>query len=438
MNIVIVGAGKVGFNLAKELSISHNVIIIDQNVNALNKIQENIDVMTIEGDAEDSKTYEKFIDKTIDFFIAVTNIDNVNLLSIVIANSILDVKKRFARVQKEFFGIEQLRKKLEIDKLVFPLQLASRSVSNLFDFPKANNVKKFKYTNYKLVSIMVPNDFISQIFDIRVLGIVAIERDKQLIILQETYIEILPNDLIYFFDLEENIKPFSQKLNPNINVELKKCVVFGGDELGISIAQELINKKCDVKIIEKNLNLCEIADEKLGGDASIINAKYGLHDIFINEGIQNADIFIAATSNDEYNIVKSLEAKELGIKKVVAINNEMEHYSLMHLLGITVIRGPKINAYYEIMEDINSSGVILHKFFCGAKGVILMRKIFSNSQLINKIIQPYKNNMAIIFHTRQNNLSLFDKKITLEEDDLITIFCNIEEKANLKRWIHGL
>lgn len=88
-----------------------------------------------------------------------------------------------------------------------------------------------------------------------------------------------------------------------------------------------------VKIIEKDLHLCEVADEVLQGKVSVINSKYSSNDLFEDENLSNADIFIAASNNDEFNIIKCLEAKEKGINKVVAINNDLEYYQLMHSIG---------------------------------------------------------------------------------------------------------
>jgi len=81
LNIIIAGAGKVGFNLAKKLLIGHDVTIVDRNDEALNRIQESLDILALKGNVEDYSTYTKIIDKKIDLFIAVTNLDNVNLVS---------------------------------------------------------------------------------------------------------------------------------------------------------------------------------------------------------------------------------------------------------------------------------------------------------------------------------------------------------------------
>jgi trk system potassium uptake protein TrkA len=437
MNIVIAGAGKVGFNVAKTLCIGHNITIVDKNSEALHRIQESLDILPIRGDLEDPRTYQNFICKKVDLFIAVTNADNVNLVSTFIADSILDIDRKFVRLQKHFFAKTLIKDRLNIDKIIFPIKLASNTVASLLNYPKANNVKFFKYTQHKLISIRASKDIEPLTINSDKFSIVGIERGKDFFIPQKDE-KILPNDLVYFFGHENDIRFICNKLELKENFEIQRCVVFGGEELGISISKALINTGKDVKLIEKNLELCKRADEELEGKASIINSKYGTSDLFENEGLDNADIFIAATNNDEYNIIKCLEAKDRGIYKVVAINNEMEYYNLMHSLDIIVVRGPKISAYNTIMEHITSTKVILEKSFCGAKGIVFMRKIFPTSKLIGKKIKPTKIGQSVIFYIREEKLYPLNEKIVLQENDLLVLFCRAGESSKAKQWIYEL
>ena len=438
MNIIIAGAGKVGFNLAKTLCIGHNVTIIDKNSEALDRIQESLDIMPLRGNVEDSKTYASFTEKDIDLFISVTNIDNVNLLSVLMAEAVLNIKRKFVRLQKEFFHESDVKERLNIDKLIFPIALTSKTISSLLEYPKANNVKFFKYTEHKLISVMVSSCFIPQTLPLKNFIVAGIERKKEFFIPHNGDVEILPNDLVYFFGLEKDIRKICQKMELETHNEIQRCVVFGGEALGVSISKELVKVGRTVKLIEEDLDLCEKADEALEGKVSIINSKYRSHDVFEDEDLNSADIFIAATNNDEFNIIKCLEAKESGIKKVVALNNEMEYYNLMHSLGIIVVRGPKISAYNTIMEEISSTGVVIQKNYCGAKAIIFMRKIFQSSCLIEKKIKPLSTEKSALFYMRQEIVYPLTEKIVLQENDLIIVFSPTKESARVKEWIYGL
>ena len=438
MNIIIAGAGKVGFNLAKTLSIGHNVTIIDKNEDALYRIQESLDILPLKGDLEESKTYESFKEMPIDLFIAVTNEDNVNLIATMLADSVLQIKRTFVRLQKHFKDVFIIKEKLGIDEIVFPVRLASKSVASLLHYPKANNIKLFKYTKLKLISVRVSQNFQPmQIASDRML-LVGIERKKEFFIPRDDVV-IESGDLVYLFGDEEKIRHICSLLERDVTVgSIKKCVVYGGEELGISIAKALLEMGCDVKLIEKEIEACERADVELGGKATIINAKYSSHDIFEEENLSAADMFIAASKNDEFNIIKALEAKERGIAKIVAINNDMEYYNLMHSLGIIVVRGPKISAYNKIIEEISSTGVVLQKWFCGSKGSVFMRKIFAGSKLINKQIKPLKIEDAKLCYIREGMLFAFESKTALFEGDVIVAFTTAQRSAKIKQWIYGL
>jgi len=437
MNIIIAGAGNVGFNLAKTLSIGHNITIIDKNSEALYRIQEHLDVLTVCGDLEDSNIYKRFSEQEIDLFIAVADVDNVNLIACLMADAVLSIKRKFIRLQKHIFAQDIIKERLAIDKIIFPSKLSSHAVASLLNYPSANNVKFFNYTKDKLISVRTSRSFLPQVLKVEHCVIAGIERDKRFFIPEhDTPVE--PNDLIYFFGDEEEIKALCTVLEPENTSVIQKCVVFGGENLGISIAKALVEIGRDVKLVEKNVALCEIADERLGGKATVINSKYSSNDIFEDEGLDKADIFIAATNNDEYNIIKCLEAKEKGIHKVVAINNELEYYNLMHTLGIIVVRGPKMSAYNKIMEEIGSTGVVIQKSFCGAKAVVLMRKIFPHSKLISKSIKPPKFSETILFYMHDDVLYPFDEKISLYENDLILAFATAKVSEKVKQWIYEL
>jgi len=438
MNIIISGAGKVGFNLAKKLSIGHNITIIDKNIEALYRIQDDLDVMVLHGDVEESKTFEKVIDKNINLFIAVTNIDNTNLISCLIADTILTIDKKFIRLKKETFNNPELKSRLNIDKFIFPIELASNIIASLLSYPKANNVKFFKYTKNKLISIIVSKDFQPSIINQSYFRIVGIKRDKEFFIPNSSDIKIMANDLIYLFGDEEKIKVICKETALESSSNIDKCVVFGAGDLGIAISKRLVKEGCVVKLLDKDLNLCNRANDKLGGMVSVINLKYSSHEVFETEGLDSADIFIASTDNDEFNIIKSLEAKERGIKKVISINNDLEYYSLMYSLGITVVRGPKISAYNTIMEEINSTKIILEKNFCGIKGILFMRKIFSNSKLINKTIQAPNSFDGLIFYIRNDDIFNLNSSLLLEKDDLIVIFVKSKIGSDIKKWLYEL
>ncbi len=439
MNIIIAGAGRVGYELARLLSLHHSVTVIDRNAKALQRLQESIDILPVEGDIEDPDTYKRFIDKESDLFIAVTDNDEANLLSTLIADDAIELSRKFIRLRNPNFAKTKVCDRLGIDEAFYPMELTSEAVAILLRYPHANNVKRFEYTDNVLISLRVTVDSSIDIPKSDNYIVVGVERDKSLFIPTDDMM-LQQNDLVYLFGQEVAIRQKCKELDVLSPSEIERSIIFGADELGVSIAKALIKEDIEVKIIEKSLELCHIADEKLGGSAMTLSCKYGTATLFEEEGLSHANMAIAATEDDEYNIVKCLEAREHGIEKVMAVNNEIEYYNVMHSLGIVVIRGPKINALNAIIEKINSSHVITERKFCGGKGQIYLRRVFSTSHLVGKKLKlPKKIDDIIFILIRDGSLiRLESEPLFIEEGDIIVLFTTSNEANRVHEWIHGL
>ena len=438
LNIIIGGCGKVGFLLANTLSIAHNIFVIDKNKDAISKLQENLDILTIAGDIKNPDTYKNIDIDTIDLFIAVTNSDEANIISSLIIDGILEVKEKIVRVQSSYYKETNIKEKLNIQMLIMPSFLSSKSIKSLIKYPKINNIKGFKDSSFKLISVYATKDFLKEELD-ELLNptkelILGVERDKKLFITQNT--QILKGDLVYILTLEENIIRVSSLFNKELPNEIKRCVIFGCNEVSIEIAKILIEHKKSVKIVDKDIKACNIAQEELWGKAEIINPLYhNEEELFIDEGIVNADFFISTYKSDEFNIIKCLEAKEFGVKKVIATNNESSYYNLMHSLNIITLRGPKISAYHKILEEINSSDIIIEKYFCGGKGVIFFRK--TDNRQIGKVILPPKFSEVLFFILKGNQIEPL-KSNQITKNSAIIAVCTKENQEEIRQWLYEL
>ncbi len=438
MDIIIAGAGGVGFRLARTLCLKHNVTVLDKNEDALSRLQESIDILAIVGNIEDPKTYELLVDKESDLFIAVTDSDETNIISTLIAEETINVKEKIIRLRNDFFAKSAIGEKLGITSSVFPFVLTAKSVESLLEFPKANNVKCFQDFSQKLISVRVEMAISIEEINSAFVKVVGIERDKNFFIPSD-YETLQKDDLIYLIGDMKNIKEICSRLNPQMPTDIKNIVIFGAELLGVEIAKLLADyDNVSIKLIEKNLKKCEDASEILQENVAVINSKYGEHQLFKEENLENADMLIASTSNDEQNIIKCLEAKEFGIKKVVAINNDLEHYGLMHKLDIVAVRGPKTNAYYSILEKINSSTIVSQRQYCGGKGLMLLRKILNDSVLLESTIKPYKQENANVFIIKGDKIQDFNEPKRVEVDDIIIMFGKCEDEEDLQRWINSL
>ncbi len=441
MDIMIAGAGTVGYSLAQTLSYTHNVIVIDKDINKLNKLDEDIDILTLHGDIENPKNYQSLSLESIDLFIAVTDSDEANLLSTLIIEDVVEVKRKIIRLKNDGFLTSHILEKLSIDYAVFPDITTANKVKSLLAFPRANNVKSFHQTKDKLVSIRVQNEadisYTVEMLNNENVSIVGIEREKSFFIpSDDTAIEA--EDLVYMFGSSEAVEVLSAKLDDKMPTKIKKIVIFGANTLAQKIAKVLLDKKLDIKMIEKNIEYCKEASEFLQGKVTIINSSHEDHQLFEKEGLKNADMVIAAAQNDEKNIVKCIEAKEFGIEKVVAVNNDKDYYNLMHKMGVVVVRGSKAGAHYAILEKISSSSIVSQRHFCGGRGMLFMRKIYPNSTLISKRIKGMKRDKVKVLLLRDEKVYPLVQIETFTQGDIVVAFGECENKDEIEQWIYTL
>ncbi len=438
---MIAGAGTVGYSLAKSLSYKHSVIVIDQDIAKLNKLDEDIDVMVIQGDIENPKTYQALDMDRVDLFIAVTDSDEANLLATLIVEDEIEIQKKIIRLKNDGFLKSHVLEKLSIDYAVFPDITTANKVKALLTFPKANNVKMFHQTKDKLISIRVQHAQMQQFtvgsLESERVAIVGIERGKVFFVPSASE-PIEENDLVYLFGDMDQIKSISDKLDEKMPSSIKKVVIFGANTLAQKIAKALLDKHLEIKMIEKNLEYCKKASELLEGRVSIINSAYEDERLFEEEGLKNADMIVAAGMNDEKNIVKCMEAREYGVQKVVAVNNDKAYYQLMHKMGIVVVRGSKASAHYAILEKIASNYIVTQRHFCGGNGVLFMRKIYPDSELIGKQMKQYVMDGVKTLLLREERIYMPDTIDMLERGDIIVMFGDIKMKEKMQKWIYTL
>lgn len=441
MDIMIAGAGTVGYSLAQTLSRKHNIIVVDSTLQTLNRLEESIDILTLHGNIEDPKTFKRLHIEAIDLFIAVTDSDEANLLSTLIIDDVIKVKKKIIRLKNGYFSKSTVLEKLDIEEAVFPDDLTAEKFTSLLEFPKANNIKSFIQTENELISIKIACDEICdlQLSDL-IQGsyvIIGIERDKSFFIPGEK--ERLQNDdLVYFFGKRRELEELSFSLNVKMPSSVKKVVIFGANTLAQKIAHALLGKGLEIKMIDKSREACKEASEFLQDRVTIINASYDEHHLFEAEGLKNADMLIAADSNDEKNIVKCMEAREYGIEKVVAVNNDKAYYNLMHSLGIIIVRGSKIGAFYAILEKIESSAVVTERHFCGGKGVLFMKQLYPQDTLTGKNTTIKLPDKAVLCHIRKEKIFALGDLSLFEEGDIIMVSANSQEEEKIQKWINTL
>lgn len=439
MTVIIVGAGGVGFKLCDYLMDSNEVIVIDKNIQAVQNISSQLDVLAIHGDGKDLNLY-KNIDKNIDIFIAVTNSDDTNILVSLLIDEVLQIRKKIIRLNDEIYNLPNIKKRLNLDHAIFPSQEVLNRVKRVVKYPYAQSIKSLENTNFTISSIQLNNieNSISQkeffSFAQENLKLCGIKREDRFFIPKSGDL-LYTYDLVYLICTINDLEILGQKFGPNYP-NITGCVIFGGDKLACQIAKILLLKNIKVRIFEKDINLCKYAQEYLGEDVNIYHTKYGLDHHFKQDEMLNAQMVIATTNEDEFNLTKCLEAKYNSIPKVVAINNDSEYTSLMRNLKIEIIRGLKSSAFYSITEKLDDINLIITKKFCSKDATVLIKHTYG--LVVATTIKDFSQkvqNLGLFFIIRGDKIFSISEDSNINLHDTLIVCCESENVKYAKKWL---
>jgi trk system potassium uptake protein TrkA len=379
MKIIIAGAGDVGRHLAKMLSSDlHDIIIIDHDEASLKGIGNAFDIMTLTGSATSFDTLKAANIKKSDLYIAVTNTEEVNITSSIIAKR-LGVKQCIARVDNAEY-IRPVNKNhftaLGIDYLIYPERIAAREITGMVSQAGTSEIVDFTGGKLSLYVLKLEEnapvigktlyEATEEIkdFDFRA---VAITRNNQTIIprgLDRFHV----NDLIYVVTNKAGINNVL-KYSGKKKVEIKYVMILGGSRIGRRTAQALENKM-KVKLIEKDQEKSNrLADEL--NNTLVIQGDGRDVDVLTEEGLEKMDTFIAVTGNSETNLLSCLLAKKMGVKKTIAAIENMNYISLAENMGIDTIINKKLVTASQIVRFTMNAEVSTMKCLTGSDAEVL-------------------------------------------------------------------
>ena len=345
MKVVIVGAGAVGTHLSKLLSREHqDCVLIDDNEERLNSLTE-YDVMTYNASPTSIKALKEAGTQHADLFVGVTPEETTNLTACMIAHS-LGAKKTVARIDNYEYLSQQnkeLFRNMGIDSLIYPEVLAAIDINNglklswvrqrwdVHDGALTLLGIKLRETaeilNQPLRELCGPDD---------PYHIVAIKRGEETII-PGGLDELRVGDLAYFMTTQEYIPYIRKIVGKEHYADVKNVIVMGGDKTSVRAALTAPDYM-NIKIIEKNAERCEKLNELLGdSDTMVIHGDGRDLGLLEEEGIRNTQAFVALTGNAETNILACLTAKRLGVRKTVAMVENLDYVKMAEELDIGTI-----------------------------------------------------------------------------------------------------
>lgn len=347
MKIVIIGDGKVGYKLAKQLSSEkYDIILIDNNEEKLRKSIERMDVFCVAGEGGSVEVQQRADVPHADLVIACTSTDECNMLSCLIARR-LGARHTIARVRNPIYykQIDFLKKDLHLSMVVNPELIVAGDITRLLLFPDASKVETFVKGRVELVEFPIHCGKLEGLslselyarFQVQVL-VCAVESGETVLIPDGDYI-LKAGDKLHIAASHQNMEQFFKKIALR-KEKIKNAMICGGGRVAYYLVSQLCNLGMNVKIIERNRERCEELCELLP-KATIINGDATEHDLLIEEGIEKTDAFIALTGMDEENIIMSLFASKQSVSKVIVKINEDRRAMMIDELGLDSIVSAK-------------------------------------------------------------------------------------------------
>ncbi|MDD3706146.1 MAG: Trk system potassium transporter TrkA [Clostridiaceae bacterium] len=364
MKIIIIGAGKVGYNLAENLSKNnHDVIIIDKNYDVLSKAEENLEVLCIKGSGVSANVLMEAGISTADLLIAVTNSDEVNMVCCLTGKK-LGVKHTAARIRDHEYAHELLllKEELGLDLIINPEQAAADEIANMLNFSSAINVENFAKGRVKMIEIKVTADMPMVGIRLKDIGIKfessiligVVIRNEEVIVPNGNFI-INEDDSIYLIGQPSHLYNFC-KMFGKVPQKIKNVMIVGGGRIAVYLSRILVEIGMKVKVIEIDREKC-IQLSELIPEALIINGDGTDEELLRSENIDDMDAFIAMTGMDEENMMASLLAKQNGAKKVIAKVSRLNYMSIIKNLGIDNLISPKQITSNQILKYVRGNSV---------------------------------------------------------------------------------
>ncbi|MBN1957916.1 MAG: Trk system potassium transporter TrkA [Desulfuromonadales bacterium] len=448
MRILIVGSGQVGYFLCDRLSCEgHEVTLVDRDEETVERAQDRLNVMGIVGNGASAEILEQAGIKDADIFIAVTNMDEVNILACLLARE-YQVKVLVARTKNiEYTSHKAVlsKEKLGIDLLINPEDAVAEELSKLACDSKAFDVAEFAEGQILFQGYRIEHDSplcdltLAELGELRGMYrfvVVAINRGNVTIIPRGDDV-IQAGDRIYIFAPQQELPAInyllkSEQKNPKAN---RRAFILGGSRIGQQVAQNIEKLNFHTKLIEKSEERCYRLAEQLHKTV-VINAEGLDVPTLVDEGLADADVFIAVTENDQTNILTCLLARQHRVRRTLALVSQPELVGLAAELGIDACISPRLAAAGAILKFVRRGEIISLTAVEGSNSEVLELEIGKDSGLLKKPLKdlhfPRGAIIGAIVHGSKYEIPTGES--LLEEGDRVVIFTLPEALQKVERF----
>lgn len=448
MNILIVGAGQVGQFLSERLSLEgHEVTLLDRDQGHLTEAQDRLNVMTVLGNGASAESMEQAGIKDKDIVMAVTDFDEVNILACLLARE-YGVHRRIARIKSidyQSHGAVLSKEKLGIDLMINPDDAVADELANLAGragtFDVAEFVEgKIQFLGYRITEQSpLCNLTLRELGEIRGMYrfvVVAIARQGQTIIPRgDDTIQV--GDSIFIFAHKEELPAIQYllKIEQEPKRKNRRAFILGGGRIGLRLARNLEDRHFNVRLVERDPERCEALSAKLQ-KTMVIQAEGADIRTLLDEGVGEADVFIAVTENDETNILCSLLCRHHGTQRTLALVSRPELLDLAPSLGIDACVSPRLAAAGAILKYVRRGDVISLAAVEGSNSEVLEILIKEKSPILGAPLKDLHIPRGSIIGAivRGNNYEIADGDSCLKVGDRVLVFALPTALAKVERF----
>ncbi len=444
MNIIICGAGKVGFSISKQLSAQgHSVTVIDQSSDDIKKINETLDVKGIVGRATLPSVLENAGADKADMVIAVTRNDETNMIVCQLASSLFNVSKKIARIRTKDFLEGKWNKlynksNIPIDVIISPELEVAKSLYRRLEAPGALDNVPFGNDKVKMLEISIEKncpikniplkDLTKKFPDFKANILGALRKEKFIYLKKND--KILEDDNIYVVVSSSQLNAILKAFGHEEKIA-KNILIIGGGNIGLNLAKMLESNFEDIriKIIEKN----KIRAEEIAAELSssiVINGDALDEDILKEANLEDSETVLALTNDDENNMMACVLAEKTGLKKrTIAIVTKTNYNLLQDSLNIDDLVDPRMTTVSRIMEHVHRGTIGTVYSLLDGEYEFIEAKILENSELLNKQIKDSNlpEDIRIGAIVRKEQVIIPRSNFTFEKGDLVVLLAKREQ-----------
>ena len=403
MNIIILGAGRVGESVAESLvSEQNDITVIDTDPARLRKLEDRLDLRGVVGNGIQPSVLREAGAKDADMVIACAALDESNLVVCKIAHDLFNVPMTVARVRSaEFAEGDELMSKagFAVDRVICPEESVMRYIHQLIDYPEALQVLEFAEGRVCLIAVRAAaggtlvghtiGEFKDR-FPHAEMRVVALYRlDTEMEATKST--RILPGDEVFLLAASDKIRHVLAAIH-NVDKPVQRVMIAGGGKVGLRLARSLVGQ-CQVKLLEQNPKRCEYLASQLPSSMLVLNGDSVDEDLLIDENVADMDLFVAVTSDDEDNIMAAMLAKRLGARRVISLINRRAYADMMQGSAIDIAVSPAQTVIGELLAHVRRGDVVaVHSLRRGAAEALegIARGDAKTSKLVGRRVEEVK------------------------------------------------